>query len=123
MIILSLGAILGSYLLYKNFFPVFENCINPYNLESNEETMIVDLRAFQSSAKYPIKGAIVIPFAYLKRYHEELKGKKLYVVAPGLVDKNLSIRFLKSKGYEILGYSIIKESQLTTDELPYGKCC
>lgn len=123
MIILLLGATFGSYLLYKNFFPVFERCINPYNVECNEGTVMVDLRDFHSSAKYPIKGAVVLPFAYLKRYHDDLKGKKLYIVAPGLVDRNLSIRFLKNKGYEVLGYSIIKENNFGTDELLVEKCC
>ncbi|WNF38701.1 hypothetical protein RJD24_09875 [Bacillaceae bacterium IKA-2] len=123
MIILSIGALVGSYFLYKNFFPVFENCIDPYNIECNEGTMMVDLRDYQSSDKYPIKGAVVLPFAYLKRYHDDLKGKKLYIVAPGLVDRNLSIRFLKNKGYEVIGYSIVKENQLITDELQFEKCC
>jgi hypothetical protein len=108
MNVLWFVGLLGSYLLYKNFFPTVVKCISPDLIESNEETLIVDLRDYHIAAKFPIKEAFVLPFAYLKRYHKQLKGKKLYVVAPDTVVRNLSIRFLKGKGYEVLGYCIVE---------------
>lgn len=117
------GSVLfGSYLLYKEFFPVDANCINISDVDRDEETMIIDLRDYNISAKYPIKEAFVLPFAYLKRYHHQFQGKKLYIIAPNYVVRNKSIRFLKGKGYQVLGYCIIREGNQSTNEIIFKKC-
>jgi len=97
----------GSFLFFKSFFPIAAKCIKLDHVELNEETIIVDLRDYHLAAKAPIEGAFVLPFAYLKRYHNQFKGKKLYIVSPDTVIRNLSIRFLKGKGYLVLGYCIL----------------
>ncbi len=121
MNVLWLTIIFGGYLLYKSYYPVKAKCINPTSLQCDEETALVDLRDYNISAKHPMEGAVALPYAYLKRYHQELNGKKLYVIAPDLIVRNLSVRFLKNHGHQVLGYCIIQDEK-TIDELQFKKC-
>lgn len=112
----------GGYLLYKSFFPVVIKCVNPLEIECDENTVIIDLRDYNISAKQPVRDAFLLPYAYLKRYHHQLNGKKLYIIVPNVIVRNLSVRFLKSKGCDVIGYCLIPENKLLLNELQFKKC-
>ena len=92
--------------LYKRAVPVlgvpYENRI----LESG--AVIVDLRDYNVSSELPVIGAINIPVAYLNRSHTDIPGRKVHVVAGGTIEKNIGIRILRKKGYEVISYTLLK---------------
>ena len=106
-LVLLLGLLIIVFItLYKRAVPVlgvpYENRI----LESG--TAIVDLRDYNVSSELPVKGAINIPVAYLNRSHTDIPGRKVHVVAGGAIEKNIGIRILRKKGYEVISYTLLK---------------
>lgn len=97
-----------NWFLYKRYFPVagVQN-IECFQLEI-EQVTIIDLRDYNLSIHSPILGAINIPVAYLNRNFTDIpKDDKIHVIASGRLEKNVGIRFLRYKGYEVVGYTIV----------------
>ncbi|MFZ3589751.1 hypothetical protein ACOI1C_10825 [Bacillus sp. DJP31] len=69
---------------------------------SEHSIEIVDVRDYNRSYKQPIHGSTNIPIAYLPRFFQEVSNKKIHVVASNHLDKNVSIRFFRKKGYKSL---------------------
>jgi rhodanese-related sulfurtransferase len=107
MTLVILSIILIIYSLYKRYFPV---CGVPnYTLTDIELDVIkvIDVRDFNESYKNPIKGAVNIPLAYLKRNLNEIPDRKVHVIGSNKIDKNVAIRFLRQKGFHVKGYTIM----------------
>lgn len=107
MILIFLSMILLIYSLFKRYFPV--RGVRYYNLADIElnVTKIIDVRDFNESYKNPIKGAINIPLAYMKRNLNEIPDRRLHVIGSNEVDKNVAIRLLRKKGFHVKGYTIM----------------
>ncbi|NPC93752.1 hypothetical protein HOO54_16295 [Bacillus sp. WMMC1349] len=89
--------------IYNRYIPVRGvQCIKTLNADA----IIVDVRDYNQSYKDPFRTAINIPIAYLKRNYHEISSSKVYVVASDNLEKNMSIRFLRKKGFEVLGYTL-----------------
>ncbi|MET3695785.1 hypothetical protein SAMN05877753_102684 [Bacillus oleivorans] len=95
-----------SFKLYNRYVPIFGvKCSAALDL--NETSIqVIDVRDYNQSYKDPVHGAVNIPIAYLKRYHRELNSHKIYIIASSPLEKNLSIRFLKRRGFKIIGYRL-----------------
>lgn len=92
--------------LYKRYFPVCGvHCINEPIL-INEDVKIIDVRDYNESYKDKSKESIHIPIAYLKRYVKEIPNSKLHIIASNPLEKNISVRFLRKQGYQIIGYTL-----------------
>jgi rhodanese-related sulfurtransferase len=104
---LTLFILVILYSLYKRYFPVIG--IRYFTLTDLKlgQIKIVDVRDFNESYKNPIQGATNIPVAYLKRNLNEISDSKIHVVGSNKIDKNVAIRFLKQKGFNVKGYTII----------------
>lgn len=72
-----------------------------------EQVTIIDLRDYNLSIHSPIFEAINIPIAYLNRNFKDIPKDKIHVIASGSLEKNVGIRFLRYKGYKVVGYTII----------------
>lgn len=99
-------------------YSIYKRYITPCGIkEVDEESMfdqnieVLDLRDFHHSNRLPYKGATNIPFPYLKRYYKDLKEIRICVIASDITDINLSSRFLKSKGYDVIGYYLLSEQK------------
>lgn len=105
LVILSIMLII--YSLYKRYFPVCG--VQNYTLTDIELDVIkvIDVRDFNESYKNPIKGAVNIPLAYLKRNLNEISDRKVHVIGSNKIDKNVAIRFLRQKGFHVKGYTIM----------------
>lgn len=91
-------------LIYSRYVPVFGvPCLGSEFL--NNDVKILDVRDYNQSYKNPIKNSINIPVAYLKRNYHEISNSTIIVVASDTLEKNISIRFLKKKGVNVLGYT------------------
>lgn len=110
-IVMFVLLIVVGYLIAIRYFPIIGlNYIDKKELDLT--TLIkIDVRDYNESYKSPVKGAINVPVAYLKRYYFEIPSKDLIVVASNRLDKNVGIRFLRTKGFKVVGYTITNEEQ------------
>ncbi|MCS0824832.1 hypothetical protein NX029_12700 [Cytobacillus firmus] len=103
-IIMLLAVILG--LIYVRYFPVWgvqcTNSINPNMGFIN----ILDVRDYNESYKDPVYAAINIPVGYIQRYYGEIVSLRIHVVASNHLEKNLSIRLLRRRGFKVMGYTL-----------------
>lgn len=71
------------------------------------ETVIhLDVRDYNVAAKDSIPNTVNIPVVYLNRYFQEIESKKVFVYAEDNLEKNVSIRFLRKKGFDVVGYKL-----------------
>ncbi|HYK73955.1 MAG TPA: hypothetical protein VEV44_12665 [Pseudoneobacillus sp.] len=114
--ILLLTALLG--FLYKRYVPVCGVQCMDLHSTIHEDTKILDVRDYNQSYKDSRKETIHIPIAYLKRYVKEIPNTKLHIIAANELEKNLSIRFLRGKGYQIIGYTLMECNCRKTKIIP-----
>ncbi len=105
-IVAILIAIVIGYVLYKRYVPIKGVPCVEFNKENNRGKITLDIRDYQEVAKDEITDAIVIPVPYLRRYYTEIPSGSIYVVASTHLEKNLAIRFLKNKGFNVIGYTL-----------------
>ncbi len=115
MILLILTTIIAIN-FYRRYFPVFG--IHCFNLKDNDlgKIKIIDLRDYNESDKNPINGALNMPIAYLKRNFKEIPKRELHLIVSSPLEKNIGIRFLRKKGFCVVGYSIVNHHQLLVRE-------
>lgn len=102
---------------YKRYVPVKGvHCVRSL-IKDNNTIKIIDVRDYNDSYKQPIPGSINIPVAYLKRYYPSVANNEIIIVASSTLEKNMSIRFLRKKGCQIVGYTLTNcNSKLGIDE-------
>ncbi|GAE35535.1 hypothetical protein JCM9157_2647 [Halalkalibacter akibai JCM 9157] len=96
------------------------NGINYFDLESDQlrkEVVLVDVRDYNGATKLPVEGVIHLPFAYIKRHFREIKSKEVVLVVSDPILLNLSVRFLRRKGFHVIGcyrpdHLVIQESEV-----------
>ncbi|WP_010284838.1 rhodanese-like domain-containing protein [Bacillus timonensis] len=92
--------------LYKRYFPVVGiHCDDELNINLMD-IEIIDVRDYNISYKDVIDKSINIPVAYLERYCYEIPDKKVHVVASTRLEKNVAIRILRRKGFQVTGYTV-----------------
>lgn len=89
--------------------------VNGNNLDTDKVT-ILDVRDFNDSYKSAINGAINIPVAYLNRSLHELPTNDIYLVVTNSLEKNISARLLRKKGFRISGYILLAHDYRTNTE-------
>ncbi|GGM25811.1 hypothetical protein GCM10011351_09360 [Paraliobacillus quinghaiensis] len=103
---LTLFSIIG-YMLYLRYYPVKGvPCIDKDKLEVRNKSVTLDIRDYNTSAKETVDNSVFMPVAYLNRYHHEIPSKYIYLIASDKIERNLGIRILKHKGYQVIGYKI-----------------
>lgn len=103
-IILAILFLLIFVTIYKRYFPIYGVPCQP--VRRDKDNVIVDLRDYNISDKKPLSGAINIPVAYLKRNYHEIPGKEVHVVAMNQLEKNMGIRLLRQRGFDVVSYTI-----------------
>jgi len=125
MIFFIIALIIIIVLTYYRYFPVRGvQCFN--TLKVNDDSIqIVDVRDYNQSYKDPVLKAMNIPVGYMKRYYQEISSVKIFVVASDNLEKNISIRFLRKKGFQVTGYMLTdckkcKEQTRNGEEYSHG---
>lgn len=80
------------------------------NQLNDPQIELLDVRDYRSSFRHPIEGTTNIPFPYLKRYYRNLSKCDICIVASDRIDVNLAARFLKGKGYKVVGYYLTEKN-------------
>ena len=117
--ILIFGIVLS--FLYKRYYPVSGVERTECSQINREKINIIDLRDYNVSNHNPVLGSRNIPVAYLNRNLNEIPKDNLHVIASGRLEKNVGIRFLRHKGYKVVGYTIADENHLKS-YLEGGEC-
>lgn len=125
MILLILCIIFVSFVLYKRYVPVSGVSLIHWTNLDWDKINVVDVREYNESDKNPINGGINIPVGYLKRYLKEVPKKNLHLIVSNHLEKNVSIRFLRKKGFQIAGYTIINDnhSKLKNNKINIQSTC
>lgn len=89
--------------------------VNMTNLDPNKVT-ILDVRDFNESYKSAVAGAINIPVAYLNRSLNELPGNEVHLLVANSLEKNISVRLLRKKGYRVSGFTLLAPSDHSTND-------
>lgn len=111
MAFLILGIMTVLFILYKRYFPVpGVHCHHLKELDL-DKINIIDVRDYNESYKNPIDGAMNIPIAYLKRNYHEIPNRDLHLVGSSLIERNMGVRFLRQKGFRVIGYTIMNHNK------------
>ncbi|ENH96284.1 hypothetical protein J416_11727 [Gracilibacillus halophilus YIM-C55.5] len=95
------------HLLYIRYIPIKGvPCIDRKKRSDRIDQVTVDIRDYQQSSNDVIEGAIVMPVPYLRRYHHEIPTQSIHLVASDHLERNIAIRYLKAKGFQITGYTL-----------------
>jgi rhodanese-related sulfurtransferase len=111
MIFILIFIILLVIFVFKRYVPVY-GVSAILDHEMVEDIFLLDLRNYQSAFNEPIPGATNIPYAYLKRYYREIPQKKLLILASDSTEKNLAIRFLLKRKYQIFGFKNLDSKRI-----------
>lgn len=76
------------------------------NLELTNSVKVVDVRDY-NYVEEPVPVAVNIPVAYLQRNYRQFKDEKVIVLASSHLEKNISVRYLKKKGIDVIGFRVI----------------
>lgn len=101
------GLIVGLVIVFMflRYLPVLGvRCIQLFELDE-KDVIVVDVRDYNQAYKDSFH-SINIPVAYLNRYFHEIPDKQIHVVATNQLEKNISIRFLRKKGYHVKSYTL-----------------
>lgn len=71
--------------------------------QMKQHVTYLDVRDYNIADRQPIQGVFQLPYAYLKRHYGEIYTKDVVVVASDQLLLNLSVRFLRRKGFNIVG--------------------
>jgi rhodanese-related sulfurtransferase len=121
--ILSVVILLG-LLTLRGYVPVLGLNNSKWSELNKDSISIIDLRDYNDSYKNPISTAINLPIAYLNRYYKDIPNGELHVIVANHFEKNIGIRFLRKKGFRVVGYSIVDhelEANYLSDNEMRGK--
>lgn len=96
-------------ILFRRYFPILSvPCISNFKDVKRGNGVILDSRDYNECSRESIPGSIQIPYAYLARYYHEIPNEPIHLIVTNTLDRNLSIRFLKKKGFHIQSYSLTR---------------
>lgn len=96
-------------ILFRRYFPILGvPCISHPRTVKYGNKVILDSRDYNESSQESIPESIQIPYAYLARYYHEIPDRPIHLIVNNTLDRNLSIRFLREKGFHIQSYSLTK---------------
>lgn len=97
---------IGIGFFFLRYLPVWGvYCKSLLDIDENDIS-VLDVRDYNQSYKDSHALTINIPVAYLKRYFHEIPNKKIHIVASNELEKNISIRILRKKGFFVESYSL-----------------
>ncbi|MFS0672598.1 sulfurtransferase [Ornithinibacillus contaminans] len=101
--ILIVGSLL-CIMLYRRYFPVRGI---PCKMSGHDKTstVVLDIRDYNIETNHN-QSDMRIPYAYLKRFVQEIPHQTLHVIANDRLELNLGLRYLRSKGYQVASYHI-----------------
>ncbi|MGD6801750.1 hypothetical protein FZC79_11620 [Rossellomorea vietnamensis] len=120
LLIIIAGTIMVA--LYNRYFPVRGvQCSTEIPTET-ESILILDVRDYNQSSANPIPHAVNLPVAYINRNWDDVAATRIHVAASTPLEKNMSIRMLKRKGYKVAGYTLTEKQSPPKQNKGKGYC-
>lgn len=105
--------------LYKRYVPVPQvPCTGDGTHDSG--LTIVDIRDYNNKAIDINCDSADIPYAYLRRFYNEMSPGKIHVIASDRLELNLGIRFLRKKGFQVVSYELVEQHSGRRGDLEPG---
>ena len=111
-ILLFTVILLISALVLNQHFPVQGIChvdIKKTNVDRN--VTLLDVRDYIEASNNPVPNSVNIPYAYLKRYYQEVKSKNVVLIVSDPLLLNVSVRYLRNKHFKVIGYYLKDEEE------------
>lgn len=104
--------------LYKRYVPVSHV---PCTESGNDPGLtVVDIRDYNNKAIDINCDSAEIPYAYLRRFYNEISPGKIHVIASDRLELNLGIRFLRKKGFQVVSYEMAEQHSGRRGDLEPG---
>lgn len=110
MIIFGLCVVLVLVLFYKRYVPVRGVRCNDWQDLDLEKIFVIDVRDYNESYTKQIDAAVNIPIAYLNRHYKEIPKRDIHIIGSNRLEKNVGIRFLRQKGFQVTSCTIINSN-------------
>ncbi|MGD6965785.1 hypothetical protein ACQCVP_05105 [Rossellomorea vietnamensis] len=108
--------------MYNRYFPVKGvQCSTEIPAET-ESILILDVRDYNQSSANPVPHAVNLPVAYIKRNWDDVAATRIHVAASTPLEKNMSIRMLRRKGFEVAGYTLTEKQSPLKQNKGKGYC-
>lgn len=107
LIVSCIIALAAAHALYIRYMPVRRLEEIGY-ADVADQKELLDVREYNTEG-YLVEGSTHIPYAYLPRFHHSLGQKSLHLLVENRTDLNMSVRFLRKKGYSVSSYTIIQK--------------
>ncbi|WP_010096380.1 hypothetical protein [Ornithinibacillus scapharcae] len=91
-------------MVYKRYYPVQGIPCKKLGHDKTN-TVVLDIRDYNIDVNQT-PSDVRIPYAYLKRFMQEIPNQQLHVIASDRLELNLGVRYLVSKGYNVASYYI-----------------
>ena len=104
--------IVAAIFLYRRYLPVYGVRRTHLKDLDLDKITVIDLRDYNVSYKNSIQGALNIPIAYLKRNSQEIPKRELHVIVSSLLEKNIGVRYLRKKGFAVVGYTMVNHHDI-----------
>jgi hypothetical protein len=114
VLFISLALLGFLFMVYQRIVPVTGiPTVDLHKKNENKKIVLVDVRDYHIATKHPVEDVTQLPFAYVKRHYREIKSKDIVIVVSDQLLLNLSVRFFKSKGFNIIGYHMTRNGSET----------
>ncbi|WP_226582769.1 rhodanese-like domain-containing protein [Halobacillus litoralis] len=107
----TLAGFIVLFFFYRSFPVPHVKCMDLTNGEVQQHMAVVDTRDYQLSCQDGYDRAYCLPLSYLKRYVYEIPDQPIVLICSDSTERNLAARFLRRKGYEVVGYTLTEGSE------------
>ncbi|MBY6087282.1 sulfurtransferase [Priestia flexa] len=91
---------------YRRYYPVKGvRCVHNHE-NKRSELLILDIRHYNERREEKSGDELNIPYAYLKRFYNEIPNQTIHIIAEDQLELRLGVRFLRKKGYTIDSYQL-----------------
>ncbi|MBD8014800.1 MULTISPECIES: rhodanese-like domain-containing protein [Planococcus] len=120
LMLIGVPVFLTAYGVYKRTVPVHGVAHEALGQVDSEVYTLLDVRAYNVSYKEPLPEAFNLPISYFTRGYKEIPNKPIHLFAENQSEKNLAIRLLHQKGFQVASYSLMGENN---EDKMHTACC
>ncbi|ANU09873.1 hypothetical protein A1A1_04887 [Planococcus antarcticus DSM 14505] len=112
--LIGLPVSMAAYSVYKRHMPV--HGIKQARLDQIDSDFyaLLDVRAYNVSDKEFVSEAFNLPISYFTRGYKEIPRNPIHLIAENQMEKNLAVRLLQQKGFNVASYSLIGKNKMQT---------
>ncbi|PLT35147.1 sulfurtransferase [Bacillus sp. V5-8f] len=104
--LLILTMLAATWFAYTRHFPVKKvDCRKKEYIIKDDNIIMLDIRDYNEIHDSDSR-TLNIPYAYLRRFNNEISNGNIHVIAANQLELNLGVRFLRKKGFNVTSYEV-----------------